>query len=128
VTRRAIACLVVLGALPASSAGGAGTAATLTVRVLVGGQCGPGADDGGGTRYAPFDAYVRIRNRDTGERRRVRSGEDGRLVRQLPPGRYRVLPGRPADGGPEYSKQRIYIRLAAGEMRRVRLYYDNACR
>jgi hypothetical protein len=107
--------------------GGTGSA-TLKGSVRFGGQCGPSSPENA-PHYRAFDAIVRIRNEETGELTRVRSGDDGRFRRRLPPGDYLITPGRPRERvGYAVSKDRISVRLCGGTTRKVRLTYDNGCR
>ena len=114
--------------LPAATADAGAGSGVIQGYVQFGGQCGPGTPENP-PQYRAFDAMVRIRNVETGELTRVRSGDDGRFRRRLPAGDYLVTPGRPRETvGYALSKDRISVRLCGGTTRKVRLTYDNGCR
>jgi hypothetical protein len=78
-------------------------------------------------RTKPFDAYIQVRNRDTGRRWMLHSGHDGRIRRHFPVGRYRIVPGEPRGRDASYSKAPVYLKLARGEIERVRVVYERGC-
>jgi hypothetical protein len=118
-------------AAPSLEAADTGGTGVIVVKVRIATDCGPVIEDDGPpyeASSAPFDADIRFRNRDSGERWVIRSGDDGRIRRRFPAGRYRILPGRPREDTYALSKDRAYLRLAAGEVERTTISYDNGCR
>ena len=127
---RALPAAVTLAAVlgPAASVGAEGElTGTIVIKVTVSTGCGPAYPDNSEPPPRPFDAYIRVRNRDTGRRWVIASGDDGRIRRRFPVGRYRILPGEPRGGGIEYSKDRVYLDLGREEIERARVRYDNGC-
>ena len=118
---------VVLSTAAPSVDAGQPRSGVIVVKVTTTTGCGPETYGEPGPPPRPFDANIHFRNRDTGERWVIRSGDDGRIRRRFPVGRYRILPGQPREQGIDSSKDRAYLRLSRDEVERTTIAYSNGC-